>query len=165
MTEDTVGFLRRENSDLRLEVEHLREEAEHYRMVAAALKEREEFAALLTEEQFPQGSRMSVVSQKLMAVTDEVIDAEVKDGRVDRFRNMRDVAVAVCKMLQATSRTVEGDGSDLPDGAVVTSVNGAAYQLCGGRWWGFHAPTGRPTLPVCGAPYTIIHTPKESANE
>lgn len=62
-------------------------------------------------------------------------------------------------------RPVGGDGSDLPDGAVVTSVNGVAYQLCSGRWWGFHAPTGQPALPVCGAPYTIIYTPKENTND
>lgn len=163
---DTVGFLRRENEGLRLEVEHLREEAEHYRMVAAALKEREEFAALLTEEQFPQGSRMSVVSQKLTAVTDEVIDAEVKDGRVDRFRNMRDVAVAVCKMLQATSRTVEGDGSDLPVGTVVIDRGGHPLMKADDEWNVARFDDYTPSLTANNrAPYTIVWTPKENTNE
>lgn len=48
---------------------------------------------------------------------------------------------------------------DLPDGSVVTSVYGTAYQLCDGKWWGFLATTGRPTLPVCGGPYTVRYAP------
>ena len=48
---------------------------------------------------------------------------------------------------------------DLPDGTVVTSVNGVAYQLCDGKWWGYHATTGRPTLPVYGGPYTVRYAP------
>lgn len=51
---------------------------------------------------------------------------------------------------------------DLPDGTVVTGANGAAYQLCSGRWWGFHAPTGRPSLPVCDAPYTVRYVPEDN---
>lgn len=49
---------------------------------------------------------------------------------------------------------------DLPEGAVVTSAYGVAYQLCSGRWWGFHALTGCPTLPVCGGPYTVRYVPE-----
>ena len=41
MTEDTVGFLRRENSDLRLEVEHLREKTELMGQELAILRERD----------------------------------------------------------------------------------------------------------------------------
>lgn len=49
---------------------------------------------------------------------------------------------------------------DLPEGTVVTSVHGTAYQLCSGRWWGFLATTGRPTLPVYGGPYTVQYVPE-----
>lgn len=49
---------------------------------------------------------------------------------------------------------------DLPEGTVVTSVYGSAYQLCDGKWWGFHATTGRPTLPVCVGPYTVRYVPE-----
>lgn len=52
---------------------------------------------------------------------------------------------------------------DLPEGTVVTSVYGTAYQLCSGRWWGFLATTGRPTLPVYGGPYTVRYTPDGQA--
>ena len=45
---------------------------------------------------------------------------------------------------------------DLPDGTVVTSMYGVAY----GKWWGFHATTGRPTLPVHGGPYTVRYVPE-----
>ena len=48
---------------------------------------------------------------------------------------------------------------DLPDGTVVTSMYGVAYQLCDGKWWGFLATTGRPTLPVYGGPYTVRYVP------
>ena len=49
---------------------------------------------------------------------------------------------------------------DLPDGTVVTSMYGVAYQLCDGKWWGFLATTGRPTLPVYGGPYTVRYAPE-----
>ena len=49
---------------------------------------------------------------------------------------------------------------DLPEGSVVTSVYGTAYQLCSGRWGGFLATTGRPTLPVYGGPYTVRYVPE-----
>lgn len=52
---------------------------------------------------------------------------------------------------------------DLPDGTVVTSAYGVAYQLCDGKWWGFHAATGRPALPVCGGPYTVRYVPDGQA--
>lgn len=48
---------------------------------------------------------------------------------------------------------------ELPDGTVVISVHGAAYQRYNGKWWGFHATTGRPTLPVFGGPFTVLHSP------
>ena len=165
MTEDTVGFLRRENTSLRLEVEHLREKAEYYMLVANALKEREEFSALLMEERFPQGPRMSVVLQKLTAVTDEVIDAEVKAGCVDRFRNVRDVAVAACKMLRVAPRTVEGDGSDLPVGTVVIDNAGDAWQKGDDGYWDlatFHANFSGDLEATC-APHTIVYTPEEES--
>ena len=88
-------------------------------------------------------------------------EAHEKDAWEGRYWALLEEAEA------SRPRTVEDDGSDLPAGSVVTSVNGVAYQLCSGRWWGFHAPTGRPTLPECGAPYTIVYTPtpEENANE
>lgn len=49
---------------------------------------------------------------------------------------------------------------DLPDGTVVTSMYGVAYQLCDGKWWGYNATTGRPTLPVHGGPYTVRYVPE-----
>ena len=159
MTEDTVGFLRRENTNLRLEVEHLREEAEYYRLVAGALKEREEFSALLMEERFPRGPRIT-------AVTDEVIDADVKAGCVDRFRNVRDVAVAACKMLQAASRPVEGDGSDLPTGTVVIDRGGHPLMKADDEWNVARFDDYTPSLTEDNrAPYTIVWTPEENTNE
>ena len=166
MTEDTVGFLRRENSNLRMEVEHLREEAEYYRLVANALKEREEFSALLMEERFPQGPRMSIVLQKLTAVTDEVIDAEVKAGCVDQFRNVRDVAVAACKMLRVAPRTVEGDGNDLPVGTVVIDRGGHPLMKADDEWNIARFDDYTPSLTENNrAPYTIVWTPEENTNE
>ena len=165
MTEDTVGFLRRENASLRLEVEHLREKADYYRLVADALKEREEFSALLMEERFPQGPRMSVVLQKLTAVTDEVIDAEVKAGCVDRFRNVRDVAVAACKMLRVAPRTVEGDGSDLPAGTVVIDKEGNGWQRFSDGWASATYMGDAAPLLEYLAPYAIVYTPEENTNE
>ena len=48
---------------------------------------------------------------------------------------------------------------DLPDGTVVTSMYGVAYQLCDGKWWGSNATTGLPTLPVYSGPYTVRYVP------
>lgn len=85
-------------------------------------------------------------------------EAHEKDAWEGRYWALLEEAEA------SRPRTVEGDGSDLPAGTVVTSVNGVAYQFCSGRWWGFYAPTGRPTLPECGAPYTIVYTPAPEEN-
>ena len=62
MTEDTVGFQRRENSDLRLEVEHLREKTELMGQELAVLRERDFLGRLLEER--PNGYPFSPTSSK-----------------------------------------------------------------------------------------------------
>lgn len=67
----------------------------------------------------------------------------------------------------AVPRTLEGDGSDLPFGSVVIDCDGDAWQRDWDDGWSLaggsseNAPVLRPGF----APYTIIYTTEENANE
>lgn len=62
----------------------------------------------------------------------------------------------------ASSRTVEGDGSDLPFGSVVIDCDGDAWQRDWADGWSLAGESieNTPVLSPEFAPYTIIYTPK-----
>lgn len=61
--------------------------------------------------------------------------------------------------------TVEGDGSDLPAGAVVIDKIGDAWRRYRLEGWVSTGDGPYDSLPESGGPYTIVYTPKESTNE
>ena len=65
----------------------------------------------------------------------------------------------------AVPRTVEGDGSDLPAGAVVLDKIGGAWRRCRSEGWVSTGGGHYGSLPESGGPYTIIYTPKENNHD
>lgn len=67
----------------------------------------------------------------------------------------------------AVPRTVEGDGSDLPFGSVVIDCDGDAWQRDWADGWSLAGESSEntPVLRPGFAPYTIVYTPEENAND
>lgn len=94
MTEDTVGFQRRENSDLRLEVEHLREKTERMGQELAVLRERDFLGRLLEERHTAKRiSLLPYLKQMVADISDDRIVEDVKAGHTGRIGTIRGVAI------------------------------------------------------------------------
>lgn len=184
MTEDTAGFLRRENSDLRLEVEHLREKAEHMGQELAVLRERDFLGRLLEERHTARRiSLLPYLKQMVTDISDDQIIEDVKAGRTGRIGTIRGIAIELlcqlqelCDELQQTRDllpgTIDGgkDSRDIPEGAMVVSQHGNAWGRDRDGWMKLYAyahEEATPELPEKYGPYTIVYTPtpEENANE
>lgn len=182
MTEDTVGFLCRENSDLRLEVEHLREATERMGQELAVLRERDFLGRLLEERHTAKRiSLLPYLKQMVADISDDRIVEDVKAGHTGRIGTIRGVAIELlcqlqelCDELQRTRdlvpETIDGgeDSRDLPAGTVVIDNAGVAWQCDDGGLWTpaeFNPTTTDDHLEAAYGPYTIVHTPEENTNE
>ena len=182
MTEDTAGFLRRENSYLRLEVEHLREQAEHMGREIAAMRERDFLGRLLEERHVAKRiSLLPYLKQMVTDISDDRIVEDVKAGHTYRINTIRGVAIdllcqlqELCDELQQTRdllpRTIDGgkDSRDIPEGAMVVSQHGDAWGRDRDGWMKLYAyahEEATPELPENFGPYSIVYTPEENTNE
>lgn len=182
MTEDTVGFLRRENWDLRLEVKHLREQSEYMGQELAVLRERDFLGRLLEERHTAKRiSLLPRIKQMVTEISDDRIVEEVKAGRTGRISTIRGVAIdllcqlqELCDELQRTRALVPetidgGEGSrDAAEGTTVVDSGGEAWVFDEGGWvhlYPYCEDLRREELQEQYGPYTIVWTPEENTNE
>lgn len=182
MTEDTVGFLRRENTHLRLEVEHLREAAECMGQELAVLRERDFLGRLLEERHTAKRTTLLPYLKQMVAdISDDRIVEEVKAGHTGRIRTIRGVAIdllcqlqELCDELQRTRglvpETIDGgeDSRDAAEGMTVVDSGGEAWVFDEGGWvhlYPYCEDPRRKELQEQYGPYTIVWTPEESTNE
>lgn len=184
MTEGTVGFLCRENSDLRLEVKHLREKTEHMGQELAVLRERDFLGRLLEERHTAKRiSLLPHIKQMVAEISDDRIVEDVKAGYTYRINTIRGVAIELlcqlqelCDELQRTRdlvpETIDGgeDSRDIPRGAMVVSQHGNAWGRDRDGWvelYAYESEEATPELPEKYGPYTIVYTPtpEKNANE
>ena len=182
MTEDTVGFLCRENSDLRLEVEHLREKTECMGQELAVLRERDFLGRLLEERHTAKRiSLLPYLKQMVAEISDDRIVEDVKAGHTGRIRTIRGVAIELlyqlqelCDELQRTRdlvpETIDGgeDSRDAAEGTTVVDPDGEPWVFDDGGWvrlYPYCEEMRHAELQENYGPYTIVHTPKENTNE
>ena len=183
MTEDTVGFLRRENSDLRLEVEHLREKTEYMGRELSALHERDFLGRLLEERHTAKRTTLLPYLKQMVAdISDDQIIEDVKAGHTGRIGTIRGVAIELlcqlqelCDELQRTRvlvpETIDGgeDSRGATQGVIAIDGDGYSWIAGDGRWWELSKDpdSGAPELPEKYGPYTLayIPTPEENTNE
>ena len=182
MTEDTVGFLRRENSDLRLEVEHLREKDECMGQELAVLRERDFLGRLLEERHTAKRTALLPYLKQMVAdISDDRIIEEAKAGRTGSIRTIRGVAIELlcqlqelCDALQRTRdlvpETIDGgeDSRDAAEGTTVVDPDGEPWVFDDGGWvrlYPYCEELRHEELQEQYGPYTIVYTPKESTNE
>ena len=149
MTEDTVGFQRRENSDLRLEVEHLREKTERMGQELAVLRERDFLGRLLEERHTAKRiSLLPYLKQMIADISDDRIVEDVKAGHTYRIGTIRGVAIELLCQLQ-----------ELCDEPWVFDDGGwvRLYPYC--------EELRHEELQEQYGPYTIVYTPKENTDE
>lgn len=180
MSDDIVGFLRRENSDLRLEVEHLREKTEYMGQELAAMRERDFIGRLLEERHVAKRITLLPYLRQMVAdISDDRIVEDVKAGHTYRISTIRGVAIdllcqlqELCDELQQTRdllpRTIDGgkDSRDIPEGAMVVSQHGDAWGRDRGGWMELYAyahEEATPELPEKSGPYAIVYTPKDES--
>lgn len=182
MTEDTVGFRCRENSDLRLEVKHLREKTEHMGQELAVLRERDFLGRLLEERHTAKRiSLLPYLKQMVADISDDRIVEDVKAGHTGRINTIRGIAIdllcqlqELCDELQRTRalvpETIDGgeDSRNVAEGMTVVDPDGVPWVFDDGGWVHMYPYCEDPRheeLQENYGPYTIVHTPKESANE
>ena len=182
MTEDTVGFQRRENSDLRLEVEHLREKTELMGQELAVLRERDFLGRLLEERHTAKRiTLLPYLKQMIADISDDRIVEDVKAGHTGRIGTIRGVAIELlcqlqelCDELQRTRDLVPetidgGEGSrDAAEGTTVVDSDGEPWVFDDGGWvrlYPYCEELRHEELQEQYGPYTIVYTPKESTNE
>ena len=182
MTEDTVGFQRRENSDLRLEVEHLREKTELMGQELAVLRERDFLGRLLEERHTAKRiSLLPYLKQMVADISDDRIVEDVKAGHTGRIGTIRGVAIELlcqlqelCDELQRTRglvpETIDGgeDSRDAAEGTTVVDPDGEPWVFDDGGWvrlYPYCEELRHDELQEQYGPYTIVYTPKERTNE
>ena len=182
MTEDTVGFLRRENSDLRLEVEHLREKTERMGQELAVLRERDFLGRLLEERHTAKRTTLLPYLKQMVAdISDDQIIEEAKAGHTGRIRTIRSVAIellcqlqALCDALQRTRdlvpETIDGgeDSRDAAEGTTVVDPDGEPWVFDDGGWvrlYPYCEELRHEELQEQYGPYTIAYAPEENTNE
>lgn len=178
MTEDTVSFLRLENSDLRLEVEHLREKTDRMGQELAVLRERDFLGRLLEERHTAKRiALLPYLKQMVADISDDRIVEDVKAGHTYRISTIRDIAIELlcqlqelCDELQRTRglvpETVDGgeDSRDAAEGTTVVDPDGEPWVFDDGGWvhlYPYCEELRNTELPEKFGPYTIIHTPEE----
>lgn len=182
MTEDTVGFLRRENTHLRLEVEHLREKTECMGQELAVLRERDFLGRLLEERHVAKRiCLLPRLKQMVADISDDQIVEDAKASHTGRINTIRGVAIdllcqlqELCDELQRTRALVPetidgGEGSrDAAEGTTVVDSGGEAWVFDEGGWvhlYPYCEDPRREELQEQYGPYTIVWTPEESTNE
>lgn len=182
MTEDTVGFLRRENSELRLEVEHLREKTERMGQELAVLRERDFLGRLLEERHVAKRiSLLPRLKQMVADISDDRIVEDVKAGHTGRIGTIRGVAIELIYQLQElcgelrwtrdlVPETIDGgeDSQDAAEGTAVVDPDGEPWVFDDGGWVHLYPYCEEPRhteLPEEFGPYTITYSPKENTNE
>ena len=182
MTEDTIGFLCHENSNLRLEVEHLREQSECMGQELAVLRERDFLGRLLEERHTAKRiSLLPHIKQMVTEISDDQIVEEVKAGRTGRISTIRGVAIELlfqlqelCDELQRTRalvpETIDGgeDSRDAAEGMTVVDSGGDVWVFDDGGWVNLYPYREEPRheeLEELYGPYTIAYAPEESTNE
>lgn len=182
MPEDTVGFLRRENWDLRLEVKHLREAAECMGQELAVLRERDFLGRLLEERHTAKRiSLLPYIKQMVTDISDDRIVEDVKAGHTGRISTIRGIAIELlcqlqelCDELQRTRglvpETIDGgeDSRDAAEGMTVVDSGGDVWVFDEGGWVNLYPYREEPRheeLQELYGPYTIVYTPEESTND
>lgn len=180
MTEDTAGFLRRENSDLRLEVEHLREKTERMGQELAVLRERDFLGRLLEERHTAKRiTLLPYLKQMIADISDDRIVEDVKAGHTYRIGTIRGVAIELlcqlqelCDELQRTRdlvpETIDGgeDSRDAAEGTTVVDPDGEPWVFDDGGWvrlYPYCEELRHEELQEQYGPYTIVYTPKEES--
>ena len=182
MTEDTVGFLRRENTHLRLEVEHLREKTERMGQELAVLRERDFLGRLLEERHTAKRiTLLPYLKQMIADISDDRIVEEAKAGHTYRIGTIRGVAIELlcqlqelCDKLQRTRdlvpETIDGgeDSRDAAEGMTVVDPDGEPWVFDDGGWvrlYPYCEELRHEELQEQYGPYTIVYTPKENTDE
>lgn len=179
MSEDAAGFLRRENSDLRLEVEHLREKTERMGQELAVLRERDFLGRLLEERHTAKRiSLLPYLKQMVADISDDRIVEDVKAGHTGRINTIRGVAIdllcqlqELCDELQQTRDRVPGtiyggeDSRDAAEGTTVVDTDGDTWVFDDGAWARLRPfrEDRYAELQETFGPYTIAYTPKEES--
>lgn len=182
MSEDTAGFLRRENMSLRLEVEHLREQSDCMGQELAVLRERDFLGRLLEERHTAKRiSLLPHIKQMVADISDDRIVEDVKAGHTGRINTIRGIAIELlcqlqelCDELQRTRdlvpETIDGgeDSRDEAEGTTVVDPDGEPWVFDDGGWVHLYPYCEEPRhteLPEKFGPYTITYSPKENTNE
>ena len=182
MPEDTVGFLRRENEGLRLEVKHLREQSERMGQELTVLRERDFLGRLLEERHTAKRiSLLPYLKQMVADISDDRIVEEVKAGHTGRINTIRGVAIdllcqlqELCDELQRTRalvpETIDGgeDSRNAAEGMTVVDPDGEPWVFDDGGWvrlYPYCEELRHEELQEQYGPYPIAYTPKETTNE
>lgn len=180
MTEDTIGFLRRENENLRLEVKYLREKYEYMGRDIAILRERDYLGRLLEERHVAKRvNLLPHLKQMVAEISDDRIKEDVKAGHTGRIDTIRSVAIDLLGQLQElcdelkqarelVPETIDGgeDSRDAAEGTTVIDHDGEPWKFDDGGWvhlYPYCEDQRLIELPERFGPYTIAYTPKEES--